>query len=109
MSKPTDIRLVEATCQTESFDYRTPIKFGGRAVADATLLHVTVEVETRDGRRGKGFGSMPMGNIWGWPSQAVPAEATLSAMVELGRRLVQKATDYDGLRSPAGNHPRLGP
>ncbi len=100
MSKPTDIRLVEATCQTESFDYRTPIKFGGRAVADATLLHVTVEVETRDGRRGKGFGSMPMGNIWGWPSQAVPAEATLSAMVELGRRLVQKATDYDGSAHP---------
>ena len=87
MSKPTDIRLVEATIEAEEIVYRAPIKFGGRIVTAATLLHVRTEVETRDGRRGQGFGSMPVGNVWAWPSRSTSAEATLAAMVELGRRL----------------------
>ena len=75
MSKPTDIRLLEATSRTESFAYRAPMKFGGRVVTDVVLLHVVAVVETRDGRRGKGFGSMPMSNrAWGtssaWPDRA---------------------------------------
>ena len=41
----------------------TPIKFGGRVVNEALLLHVSARVETRDGRQGEGFGSMPMGNV----------------------------------------------
>ena len=64
MSKPTDIRILKATSRTEHFDYRTPIKFGGRAVNDVVLFDVAVEVETRDGRRAEGFGSMTMGNVW---------------------------------------------
>jgi L-alanine-DL-glutamate epimerase-like enolase superfamily enzyme len=92
MSKATDIRLLQATAQTERFAYRSPIKFGGRVVTDAVLLHVTVDVETRDGRRGQGFGSMPMGNTWAWPTSCVAAEATLAAMVETGRRLAAEAS-----------------
>ena len=72
----TDIRLVDVELETERIAYRTPIKFGGRVVTDVVLLNVTVEVETRDGRRGRGFGSMPMGNVWAWPSQRFPAEQT---------------------------------
>ena len=68
MSKPTDIRLAQVTCDQERIQYRTPIKFGGRVVNDAVLFNVTVDVETRDGRRGQGFGSMPMGNVWAWPT-----------------------------------------
>ena len=100
MSKATDIRLLQVTAQTEQFDYRTPIKFGGRVLRDVVLLHVTAEVETRDGRRGKGLGSMPVGNIWGWPSQMVSADQTLAAMTELGQRLVRQANDYQGLGHP---------
>jgi L-alanine-DL-glutamate epimerase-like enolase superfamily enzyme len=94
MSKPTDVRLLEATSETERFAYRTPIKFGGRVVTDVILLHATVDVVTRDGRRGRGFGSMPMGNVWGWPSQKVPGESTLQAMVALAQRLVREAAGY---------------
>ena len=101
MPKATDIRILQATAETERFAYRSPIKFGGRVVTDAVLLHVTVDVETRDGRRGRGAGSMPMGNTWAWPTAKVSAEATLAAMIETGRRL------YDGRASP-GNHPRFG-
>ena len=66
------------SCSTTDIDYRVPIKFGGRVVADVTLLDVTVDVETRDGRRGHGSGSMPMGNVWAWPSAACPSQRTVA-------------------------------
>ncbi len=101
LSKATDIRLVEVTTETENFAYRTPMKFGGRVVTDVVLLHVTVEVETRDGqRRGRGFGSMPMSNVWAWPSQRVAADEALAAMVALGRRAAGAAADYGSLGHP---------
>ncbi len=100
MSKATDIRLVNVSSETEQFNYRTPIKFGGRVVNDVVLLHVTAEVETRDGRRGKGFGSMPIGNIWAWPSSVTTAEQSLHAMTLLGQRLAAEANRYGGMGHP---------
>lgn len=100
MPKTTDIRLCQITSQTERFAYRTPIKFGGRVVTDAVLLHVTAEVETRGGRHGQGFGSMPMGNVWAWPTDKVPGEATLQAMIRLGEQLARQANDYQGMGHP---------
>jgi L-alanine-DL-glutamate epimerase-like enolase superfamily enzyme len=100
MTKPTDIQIKQAAVTTEEIDYRTPIKFGGRVVVDVTLLNVTVDVETRDGRHAQGFGSMPIGNAWGWPSSRVTGEQTLAAMKELGERLVRQANDYPGYGHP---------
>lgn len=100
MSKGTDIRLLQVNSETEQFAYRAPIKFGGRVVTDVVLLHVTVDVETRDGRRGQGFGSMPVGNVWAWPSQAVSVEESLSAMVDFGVRVARDANDYQGIGHP---------
>ena len=100
MPKNTDVRLVEVATETEKFDYRTPMKFGGRVARDVVLLHVTATVETRDGRQASGNGSMPVGNIWAWPSQHVTAEATLKAMTDLGRRLADEANDYPGMGHP---------
>jgi len=100
MSKDTDVRLLAVSAETESFAYRTPMKFGGRVVTDVVLLHVTAEVETRDGRRGSGFGSMPMGNVWAWPSRRLSGESTLAAMIELGQRVVRDANDYAELGHP---------
>ncbi len=91
MSRSTDIRICEATCSTQYLKYRAPAKFGGRTVTDVVLLDVAVEVETRDGRRGRGTGSMPMGNIWAWPSRTLGADLTLAAMIELGKRLIDAA------------------
>ena len=100
MSKPTDIQLKTVSCSTTDIDYRTPIKFGGRVVVDVTVLDVTVDVETRDGRRATGSGSMPMSNAWGWPSQVVSSDKTLSAMVRLGKRLVDQANQYREMGHP---------
>ncbi|MDD4789420.1 MAG: hypothetical protein PHO07_19800, partial [Pirellulales bacterium] len=100
MPKPTDIRLLEVVSETEQFNYRTPIKFGGRVVSDVVLLHVKAKVETRDGRRGEGFGSMPVGHIWGWPSQSASSDQTLAAMTALGRLLADRAGDCKAVGHP---------
>src|SRR5689334_8094351 len=81
MEKSTDIRITDVKTDTERIAYRSPIKFGGRVVTDAVLLNVHVQVETRGGRRGGGFGSMPMGNVWAWPSNAVSTQQSLNAML----------------------------
>lgn len=98
--KATDVFLRDVTLEEERIDYRAPIKFGGRVVTDAILMHVHAEVETRDGRRGRGLGSMPMSNIWAWQSRDVPTEKTLAAMIDLCRRLVEQAGDYSGCGHP---------
>jgi L-alanine-DL-glutamate epimerase-like enolase superfamily enzyme len=90
MSKPTDIRVVRVEHSTERLPYRTPIKFGGRVVTDAVLLNVELEVETRDGRIGGGYGSMPMGNVWAWPTSVVPTDKTLEAMLAFGDALAAR-------------------
>lgn len=98
--KSTDIRLAEVRSNTERFAYRMPIKFGGRVVTDVVLLHVTAEVVTRDGRRGIGQGSMPVGNVWAWPSRQVSVDESLAAMIALGQRLADEAN-----RCPSVGHP----
>ena len=94
MSKATDLRLCEVSMTTEHHAYRTPMKFGGRVVTGVVLLDVTVEAETCDGHRGRGSGSMPLGNVWAWPSAAMGPEATLRAMETLALRLVHEANAY---------------
>lgn len=83
MNKSTDIRIADISFNTERIAYRTAMKFGGRVVEDVTLFHVHVDVETRDGKRGRGLGSMPIGNAWGWPSTVLSGDQTLDAMVRL--------------------------
>ena len=100
MGKSTDIRLKQVATSTQRIDYRAPIKFGGRVVVDVVLMNVTVDVETADGRSGQGIGSMPMGNVWGWPSQQVTSDDTLAAMLQMGQRLADIADAY-----PDSGHP----
>ncbi|MCA9247102.1 MAG: mandelate racemase/muconate lactonizing enzyme family protein [Planctomycetales bacterium] len=113
MAFSTDVAIKDLAFATEQIAYRTPMKFGGRVVRDVTLAHVRAEVETTDGRRGCGFGSMPIGNVWGWPSQTVSAGESLEAMVRLAEVLVDAARAYSGSNHPlhithdlAGDQPR---
>lgn len=100
MSKPTDVRIKQITTSFTEIEYRTPIKFGGRVVTNATLFNVDVDVETNDGRSATGHGSMPMGNAWGWPSQVESGERTLNAMNALGKQAALLTEQYSG-----GGHP----
>ena len=94
MAKSTDIKLKQVTHRTEQIQYRAPMKFGGRVVNDVTLFHVEVEVETMDGRRGTGFGSMPMGNVWAWPSHHESNATTLDAMIRYAAECSNLADVY---------------
>ena len=53
-------------------------------------------------------GSMPMGNIWAWPSRMLSTEQTLAAMIELGQRLVAPRQRIPRRRPSARNHARTG-
>lgn len=87
MMRAHDIRIQAVRYDFEDFAYRTLIKFGGVAVDRATILNVHCEVSSNAGRAATGFGSMPLGNVWSFPSKALAYEATLAAMKALVRRI----------------------
>lgn len=100
MSKSTDLRILEVSGSKQRIAYRTPIKFGGRVVEDATIVNMSVTVETRDGRTGKGHGAMPMGVTWSWPTDAVAGDAALDALIVLGKQAAMHAAAYEGWGHP---------
>ncbi len=85
--RPTDITIEDISYSYEDFVYRAPIKFGGVALDRATNLNVECVVRTAGGRRSKGFGSMPLGNVWSFPSRVLNYDATLGAMKALAERI----------------------
>lgn len=89
MSKANDARITMAALEVEPMAYRTPIKFGGRVIEKSFLLNVTLSVESRDGKRSAtGFGSMPIGNVWAWPSTTVTSEQAEAAMRTFAEEIV---------------------
>ncbi|MBI4876973.1 MAG: hypothetical protein HY822_20230 [Acidobacteria bacterium] len=88
-AKATDIRIVEIRPSYEDYLYRTPIKFGGTVLDRVTLLNVDCVVETAGGKRAKGFGSMPLGNVWAYPSKTMKYEETLGAMKDLAESIAK--------------------
>jgi len=87
--KPTDIRIEGVTLSYEDYLYRTPIKFGGIASDRVTLLNVVCQVRTLAGKAAQGFGSMPLGNIWSFPSRVLGYDETLVAMKTLAERITR--------------------
>src|SRR5579871_1677551 len=88
-AKSTDIQIDHISFSYQDYLYRTPIKFGGHEVDRATLLNVDCTIRTRDGKVSKGFGSMPMGNVWSFPSKTLTYDQTLGAMKSLATRISQ--------------------
>lgn len=87
LPNPLDMRIDGVETSEENFTYRTPIKFGGSVVDRVTLLNVRIRARNRSGREATGFGSMPLGNIWSWPSRKLGYDSTLAAMQDLATRL----------------------
>ncbi len=86
-ANPLDMRIESVETAEESYTYRTPIKFGGSVLDRVTLLNVRVRARNRAGREAEGFGSMPLGNIWSWPSRKLGYDGTLAVMRQLAARL----------------------
>jgi L-alanine-DL-glutamate epimerase-like enolase superfamily enzyme len=90
--RATDIRIDEVSHSYEDFLYRSPIKFGGVAVDRVTLLNVECRVRASDGATARGFGSMPLGNVWSFPSRVLNYDTTLAAMKSLAERIARIAS-----------------
>lgn len=109
LSKPTDIRIEDITFSYEEFLYRAPYKFGGVPVDRATILNVNVTVRTRGGKTAKGFGSMPLGNVWSFPSREMAYYRTLVAMKELAGRIAEITSGYKEFGHPIDINAALEP
>lgn len=96
----SDIHIKDIRFTYEDVRYRTPIKFGGVALDRVTILNVDVDVETNGGKSARGFGSMPLGNVWAYPSRNMTSVQTLDAMKAVTERV---ADVYRGYR--AAGHP----
>ncbi len=87
MPKTSDIRMEEVSIEYQDYDYRVPIKFGGIVGSKATILNVWCTVSSKGGKTAKGFGSMPVANIWSFPSRVLSYDTTLGAMKTLAGRI----------------------
>lgn len=88
-AKPTDIQIEDITYSYQDYKYRVPIKFGGTELDRATILNVDCVVRTVNGRTSKGFGSMPLSNVWSFPSKTMTYDTTLGAMKALADRIAR--------------------
>jgi L-alanine-DL-glutamate epimerase-like enolase superfamily enzyme len=77
------LRVKDVRTAFHDHRYRTPYKFGGVPVDRVTLLDVEIDAEAADGRVVTGRGSMPLGNVWAFPSRTLPYESTLDALKSL--------------------------
>lgn len=100
MTKDTDVRIVAATCEFEPVKFRAPLKFGGRVIENTFLMNVNVEVATRGGHHANGVGSMPVGNVWAWPSDALSADETEKAMKAFAEEVVRIGEMYPDYGHP---------
>jgi L-alanine-DL-glutamate epimerase-like enolase superfamily enzyme len=100
MSKATDIRIVDAHCSFEPVKFRSPLKFGGRVQEGSELINVELKVESRGGKHATGRGSMPLGNIWAWPSDAVTPEQSVAAMKQFAKETTEMVADYQDFDHP---------
>lgn len=91
--KTTDVCVESVSTSYREYAYRAPMKFGGRTVDGVTLLNVTCKVRTRRGHRAVGFGSMPLSNVWSFPSDTVPEPETLGAMKHLAESIREVMQD----------------
>src|SRR5438128_1850986 len=87
--KSTDVRIRDISFDYEDFHYRAPLKFGGVAIDRVTLLNVHSVVEGASGQTARGFGSMPLGNVWSFPSKVLGYDDTLRAMKSLTERFAK--------------------
>jgi L-alanine-DL-glutamate epimerase-like enolase superfamily enzyme len=108
-SKSTDIRIKEIEVRYEDFPYRTAYKFGGRSGDRVTLLNVYCTVEAVSGHTAKGFGSMPMGNLWSFPAKTLSYDTTLKAMKRLAESIEKISASYTEAGHPIDINVALEP
>ncbi|WP_302118798.1 enolase C-terminal domain-like protein [Allorhodopirellula heiligendammensis] len=100
VTAPTALVDVSFQLATESYRYRTPMKFGGRVVNDVTVLNATCDATLASGQRGRGLGSMTMGVAWAWPDPSIEDAKKLAVVLEIAERLAAACHEIDGAGHP---------
>lgn len=108
-TNPLDMSVEGVEIEEESYVYRTPIKFGGTVLDRVTLLNVKVRARNRGGKQVTGFGSMPLGNVWSYPSKTLKYEQTLGAMQALARKVRVITADFHDYGHPVELNHHLEP
>lgn len=85
------------------------MKFRATVVDRVTLLNVEVLAEAPSGNRAMGFGSMPLGNVWSFPSAVMTFDETLDAMKRLALDIAKLTESYPGAGHPIELNHELEP
>jgi L-alanine-DL-glutamate epimerase-like enolase superfamily enzyme len=107
LTNSTQIRIVNLKSDRKSYDYRTPIKFGGRVVKDVSLQRTCITLELDGKKQGHGIGEMTMGTAWAWPSKSMSAEQVLRVVSALYDRVAAVATKIEFGTNPIDHAMRL--
>jgi hypothetical protein len=83
--------------------------FGGSVVDRVTLLNVDCVVKSSGGLVARGFGSMPMGNVWSFSSHVLSYDQTLNAMRALASKIARPTNDYGEYGHPIDTNVALEP
>lgn len=101
MTKQPSLRIVELTSERKSYDYRTPMKFGGRVVKQVVLQQSRVILEDKNAKKkSAGIGEMTLGTAWAWPSKSLSPEQVQRIVIALCDRVAEAATKIE-----FGSHP----
>jgi L-alanine-DL-glutamate epimerase-like enolase superfamily enzyme len=100
MSRPTDVAVMSAEFSVEPLPYRAPLKFGGRIVSSGEIMNVAMKVTLPSGKEAVGFGSMPLGNVWSWPTDRTPTDVTADAIRLLAKRIAKGVAEIPGYGHP---------
>ncbi len=92
-ASPTGMRIEEVQFAFEEMPCRTPLKFGGTVVERIGILNVKCTV-SGGSRTAHGFGSMPLGNAWSFPSRKLTYDQTLGAMKALAGHIAKITGEY---------------
>ncbi len=107
--KPSDVGIENVRFGFEDYTYRTAMKFADAVVDRVTLLKVEVEVRSRAGRVSTGLGSMPLGNLWSFPSRRLSYSQTLDVMKRMAREIAAILNSFAGKGHPIEINRQLEP
>ncbi len=107
--RPSDVRIVEARHDFEDYRLRMPYQFGGRTITHLTVLKVSIRVRNSRGEEACGSGSMPMGNVWAFPSRVVTYDQSLQAMKHLAAQIASITASHPQRAHPIDLNRSLEP
>lgn len=106
---PPTITIREVRVEYENHAYRSPLKFGGVITDKVTILNASVRVENGAGKSMTGFGSMPLGNVWSFPSREHTYDETLAAMKRLAEEIQRITLNFSDAAHPVDINVALEP